>query len=92
MIRRDVVIGLPDGLEARQVAMFVQIAGKYDSNVMIEYRGRKVNAKSIMGMMSLGIAKGEDIGIITEGTDEHAAMKGIMDYLSGAIKTASTVV
>lgn len=86
MLTKELTIGLPDGLEARPVAMFVQIAGKYLSSVTIEYKGRRVNAKSIMGMMSLGIARGESINIITEGTDEEEAMAGIMEYLSGAVK------
>ena len=85
MIKKDLTVGLPDGLEARPVAMFVQIASKYASSVTIEYKGRKVNAKSIMGMMSLGIARGESISIQAEGSDEDDAMTGIMDYLSGAV-------
>lgn len=89
MIRKDLTIGLPDGLEARPVAMFVQIAGKYSSMVTIEYKGRKVNAKSIMGMMSLGIARGESISVITDGADEEEAMTGIMEYLSGAVKDSA---
>ena len=83
MIRKEVTVGLPDGLEARPVAMFVQLAGNYTSMVTVEYKGRKVNAKSIMGMMSLGIARGESLDVITEGNDEEEAMEGIMDYLSG---------
>lgn len=86
MLKKELTIGLPDGLEARPVAMFVQIAGKYISAVTIEYKGRRVNAKSIMGMMSLGIARGESISITTDGTDEEEAMTGIMEYLSGTVK------
>ena len=84
MIRKELTVGLPDGLEARPVAMFVQIASKYGSSVIIEYKGRKVNAKSIMGMMSLGIARGESIIILTDGNDEEEAMNGITGFLSGA--------
>ena len=89
MIRKDLTVGLPDGLEARPVAVFVQIASKYSSMVTIEYKGRKVNAKSIMGMMSLGIARGESISILTDGNDEEEAMEGIMDYLSGELKDSA---
>ena len=85
MIKKDLTVGLPDGLEARPVAMFVQIASKYASSVTIEYKGRKVNAKSIMGMMSLGIARGESISIITDGSDEEEAINGIMEFLSGNV-------
>ena len=83
MIRKEITVGLPDGLEARPVAMFVQLAGNFDSMVTVEYKGRKVNAKSIMGMMSLGIARGESLCVITEGADEAGAMERIMNYLSG---------
>ena len=85
MLKKDLIVGLPDGLEARPVAMFVQIASNYSSMVTIEYKGRKVNAKSIMGMMSLGIARGESISILTDGNDEDEAMTGIMNYLSGTV-------
>ena len=83
MIQKELTIGIQGGLEARPVAMFVQIAGAYQSQVFVEYNGRKVNAKSIMGMMSLGLAQGEKITIVTDGEDEEDAMKGITDYLSG---------
>ena len=85
MIRKELTVGLPDGLEARPVAMFVQLAGNFDSTVTIEYKGRKVNAKSIMGMMSLGIARGESLCAVTDGPDEEKAMESIMDYLSGKV-------
>lgn len=83
MIQKEITIGLPDGLEARPVAMFVQVAGEYASQVFVEYKGRRVNAKSIMGMMSLGIARGEKIAVVADGTDEEEAMLNINTYLSG---------
>ena len=83
MTQKEMKIGVPGGLEARQVAMLVQIAGNFQSQVYVEYNGRKVNAKSIMGMMSLGLAQGEAITVITDGKDEDQAMKGIVEYLSG---------
>ena len=82
MLQKDIKIGLRNGMEARPVAMFVQIAGQYESHITVIYKGLKVNAKSIMGMMSLGIAKGEEITIVTDGTDEAAAIRGIEDYLT----------
>ena len=83
MLQKELTIGIQGGLEARPVAMLVQIAGTYQSQVYVEYNGRKVNAKSIMGMMSLGLAQGEQITVITDGEEEESAMKGITDYLSG---------
>ena len=82
MIQKEIKIGLQNGLEARPVAMFVQIAGQYESMITVVYHDSKVNAKSIMGMMSLGLAKGEEVTIITDGTDEVEAIKGIEDYLT----------
>ncbi|MBQ9030666.1 MAG: HPr family phosphocarrier protein [Parasporobacterium sp.] len=82
MISRNITIGLKDGLEARPVAVFVQIAGKYESQITVVYKGLRVNAKSIMGMMSLGLAKGEEITLVTEGADEDQAAEGIEAYLT----------
>ena len=58
MLQKVIKIGLQDGMEARPVAMFVQIAGQYESHITVIYNGLKVNAKSIMGMMTLGIQEG----------------------------------
>ena len=57
MIRKSVTIGISNGLEARPIAMLVQVASQYVSNIYLESEERKVNAKSIMGMMSLGLDK-----------------------------------
>ena len=55
MIRKSITIGISNGLEARPIAMLVQVASQYTSNIYLESEARKVNAKSIMGMMSLGL-------------------------------------
>ena len=54
MIRKPITIGISNGLEARPIAMLVQVASQYASSIYLESEARKVNAKSIMGMMSLG--------------------------------------
>ena len=82
MIRREITIGLAKGLEARPVAVFVQVASQFNSNITVEYRDKKVNAKSIMGMMSLGISQGEKVVIDAEGEDEKDAVNGIETYLT----------
>ena len=92
MVSKDIVIGLRDGMEARQVALFVQLAGQFKSHITVVYNGLNVNAKSIMGMMSLGIARGESISIITDGSDEEEAMAGIMEYLSGTVKNPALAI
>ena len=82
MTKRVVEIKLQNGLEARPVAMLVQVASKYDSIVYLESADKKVNAKSIMGMMSLGLAEGEKITIIANGPDEEDAVNAIDKYIS----------
>ena len=83
MIQKSMQIQLANGLEARPVAVLVQKAGMFDSQIYIEAEGKKVNAKSIMGMMSLGLNAGEEVTVIAEGTDENAAVDSLEDYISG---------
>ena len=82
MIRKSVTIGISNGLEARPIAMLVQVASQYVSNMYLESEERKVNAKSIMGMMSLGLDTGESVTVSVDGADEEEAMKSIEKYLS----------
>lgn len=83
MIQRSMQIQLANGLEARPVAVLVQKASMFDSKIYIEAEGKKVNAKSIMGMMSLGLNTGEHITVIAEGEDEAAAVENLENYISG---------
>ena len=76
MKQKTVEVKLKQGLEARPAAMLVQVASKSE--------GRKVNAKSIMGMMSLALAPGEKVTVIADGTDEDDAIFGMENYLSSA--------
>lgn len=76
-------IQLANGLEARPVAVLVQKASMFDSKIYIEAEGKKVNAKSIMGMMSLGLNTGEQVTVIAEGEDEAAAVENLENYISG---------
>ena len=82
MISKDVAVRLEGGLEARPLAMLVQIAGKYNSVISFESQGRKVNGKSIMGMMTLGLDEGDSVNVIADGTDEREALNEIEKYLS----------
>ena len=81
MIKKAVTINC-EGLEARPIAMLVQKASQFSSKVHIEVGNKKVNAKSIMGMMSLSVCGGDEIVIVTEGTDEEAAANEIETYLN----------
>lgn len=82
MITKKIAIGNPAGLEARPVAMLVQVASQYESSIYIEDETRKVNAKSIMGMMSLGLGAGEQVEVTANGEDEEKAIAAIEKYLS----------
>ncbi len=83
MIQKSIQIKLEKGLEARPVAMLVQVASQFESTVYINADDRKVNAKSIMGMMSLGLASGEQVTVVAEGNDEGPAVEEIEKFLSG---------
>ena len=78
MIKKPITINLSTGLEARPVAQLVQVASQFNS----EIGKKRVNAKSIMGMMTLGLDAGEEITLSANGEDEEAAMAGIEQYLS----------
>ena len=77
MIKKPITIQIASGLEARPVALLVQVASQYESKIYVEDGSRKVNAKSIMGMMSLGLSTGESIVVSAEGSDEQAAIENI---------------
>ena len=83
MIQKNIKIKLSGGLEARPVAVLVQVASQYDSTVYLQIDNKKVNAKSIMGMMSLGLNSGEDVTVLVDGADEKEALESIEKYLSG---------
>ena len=82
MITKSIEIKLPGGLEARPVAELVQLASRFESTVHIEAESKKVNAKSIMGMMSLSLCNKEEIEVEATGPDEEAAVSAIVGYMS----------
>ena len=83
MTKKSVKIQLDGGLEARPIAVLVQVASQYESTVHLETEDKRVNAKSIMGMMSLGLDNGETVTIVCDGTDEEKALEGIEKVLIG---------
>ena len=85
MIKKSIRINLESGLEARPVALLVQEASRYESTIYIQSGERRVNAKSIMGMMSLGLDNGEKLEVSAEGLDEQAAVDGIERFLGGKV-------
>ena len=82
MVSKNMTVNIPKGLDARPGALLVQVASQYESSIYVEVQEKKVNAKSIMGMMSLGLAEGEMITIIANGPDEDAAVSAIDKYIS----------
>lgn len=83
MIETPVIVGHEDGIEGRPIALLVQEASQYASKVYIQVDNKKINAKSIMGMMSLGLDMGEEVTVVADGTDEQDAVDSIEKYLSG---------
>jgi len=77
-----VTVKLETGLQARPAAQFVQEANRYASHLFLEKDGKKVNAKSIMGLMSLAITKDEEIKLIADGADEDAAISSLVAFVS----------
>ena len=81
MIKKPIIIQLASGLEPRPVAVLVQVASQYNSKIYVEDGDRKVNAKSIMGMMSLALQEGDEVTVVAEGEDEEKAAEGIKTFL-----------
>lgn len=86
MITKRMEIKIPTGLDPSTIALFIQTASQYDSRVYVEVENKKVNAKSIMGMMTLGLATGEEITVSAVGDDEEQAIEHIERYLNNEIK------
>lgn len=81
MKTREVVITNASGLHARPATFFIQKANSYKSTILVEKDDRKVNAKSLLGVLSLGIAQGMTITLIAEGQDEEAALNGLVSLV-----------
>ncbi len=77
MISRDVTIKNSVGLHARPATFFIQKANSYRSSIWVEREDRRVNAKSLLGVLSLGIVKGMTITLIADGNDEQDALDGL---------------
>lgn len=82
MIQKSIRIKLETGLEARPVAMLVQVASQFESTVYLGAENKKVNAKSIMGMMSMGLESGAEVMVMADGADEESAVAEIEKFLT----------
>ena len=74
MIKKEVNVNLKSGLQARQAALFVQEANRFSADIFVEKDNKKVNAKSIMGIMSLAIARGTQVTLSADGNDAEDAV------------------
>lgn len=81
MITKEVVINNQVGLHARPATFFIQKANEFKSSIWIEKDERRVNAKSLLGVLSLGIVKGTAINIIADGSDENEAIKTLSELI-----------
>ena len=81
MVKKDVVITNNIGLHARPATFFIQKANSFQSSIWIEKDDRKVNAKSLLGVLSMGIAKGMTVTLIADGKDEDGAIAGLVDLI-----------
>ena len=85
MCTKSMKIGIPGGLDPTTIAMFIQIASEYESSVYVEVQNKKINAKSIMGMMTLGLKQGEEISVCADGDDEEAVVSHIEKYVNNQL-------
>lgn len=81
MLVKQVEVKLKTGLQARPAALFVQEANRFSADVFLEKDGKKVNAKSIMGLMSLAVSSGTEINIIADGDDEQNAINALAEFI-----------
>lgn len=85
MTTRDVTIEIKQGMETSPVAKCVQVASQFESKIYVEYETKRVNAKSIMGMMALGIVPGQTVKVFADGEDENQAIDSLEKYLGNKI-------
>ena len=81
MISRDIVINNASGLHARPATFFIQKANSYPCSIWVEKDDRKVNAKSLLGVLSLGIAKGMSVTLIADGQGEEDVIRGLSELI-----------
>ena len=81
MFKKDIVVRCESGLHNKQVTYFVQKANEFKSSVWLESENRKMNAKSLLGIMSLGIVPGASVTLSADGPDEAAAVDALEELL-----------
>lgn len=82
MVEKQYKVIAETGIHARPATLLVQTASRFSSDIQLEYKEKKVNLKSIMGVMSLGIGQGAEFKIIVDGSDEREALQGLEETLT----------
>ncbi len=82
MIKKSVEVLLESGLQARPAAQFVQEANRFSAELFLEKDGKQINAKSIMGLMTFALAKGEEVTLIADGVDEEEAVEALVNFMT----------
>ncbi|MGJ7919693.1 phosphocarrier protein HPr [Neobacillus sp. LXY-4] len=82
MVEKKYKVIADTGIHARPATLLVQTASRFSSDIQLEYKEKKVNLKSIMGVMSLGIGQGAEFTIIIDGSDEQEALQSLEDTLT----------
>jgi len=82
MIEKSLIVAVDPGLQADKAAKFVREANRYTAEIFLEKKSRRINTKSIMGVLSLAIAKGDEITLFSDGPDEEEAMDALVACLT----------
>ena len=86
MISREVTITNTIGLHARPATFFIQKANSFKSSVWVQKEDRKVNAKSLLGVLSLGIAQGMSVTLLADGSDDDEAIAGLAELVNSGFQ------
>ena len=89
MISKEIVVRCESGLHNKQATYFVQKANEFDCSIYLESENRKMNAKSLLGVLSLGIAKGMTIVLVADGADEELAIEGLTNLINTGFEEQS---
>ena len=82
MVSKEVIVRCESGLHNKQATYFVQKANEFESSIWLEAQNRKMNAKSLLGVLSLGVTKGVSVTISADGPDEEEAVNTLVEMIS----------
>lgn len=81
-MKKSIVVQMKEGMDARPIALIVQLANQFQSKIYLEIEEKRVNVKSIMGMMSLALVNGTEVTVDAEGEDAEKAVKALEEILT----------